>query len=207
VLSSLDNIILLWEALMLEKKIFITSNNKENLCQICMALISLLFPFKWIHVLIPVLPEKLKVFIDAPVPLLIGLCYKYNLNEFPSDAIVYNLDSDTFEKYNDKFPKLPSKLFASLHKRLEKFKKKFHNPDDLIKVQYSEDVFNTFVDVIDDTKVKFNSSEVRDAFYEFYINLFKNYEKYFPVKGKNEISKFIKDLFLKDNSANDVNYF
>jgi hypothetical protein len=201
ILTSIENIVILWEALMLEKKIFITSKNRENLSLVSMSLSSLLFPFKWIHVLIPVLPEKLKVFIDAPVPLIIGICFNYNINEFPSDAIVYNLEKDIFEKYSDKMPKLPSKLHYNLLKKLDKFKKKFHNSDDLVKVQYSEDVFNSFIDLSVD-RVKFNTSEIRDTFYDFHLNLLKNYEKH--IVKKNTTVIFNTDHFLKEFSSTDV---
>lgn len=38
------------------------------------AIISLMFPFHWSHVFIPVLPEQFFEFTSAPVPFLMGLC-------------------------------------------------------------------------------------------------------------------------------------
>ena len=87
-----------------------------------MALISLLFPFRWMHVLVPILPEKLKVFIESPVPLLIGLNYAIDINDLPSDSLILNIEKDSFENYIDKLPKLPPKLLASMMKKLNKIK-------------------------------------------------------------------------------------
>ena len=64
-LLSYENIIIAWEAVLLEKKIFILSTSKQALLHICMGLITLIFPFQWIHTFIPLLPEKLKVFASV----------------------------------------------------------------------------------------------------------------------------------------------
>lgn len=37
----------------------------------CMS--SLLFPFTWQHVYVPILPPSLQHFLDAPVPFIMGL--------------------------------------------------------------------------------------------------------------------------------------
>jgi hypothetical protein len=203
---SIDNIILLWEGLLLERKIFIVSSRNSLLHNVCMALTSLIFPFQWIHVLIPILPEKLKIFTDAPVPFMIGINFKLDLSEIPADSIVFNVDKNTFDKYLDKLPKLPIKLHQNMLKRLDKFKTKFSNQDDLSKVLYADEVFS-YVGDNDNSKDKFNTQEIRDIFYEFFLLLFKNYEKYFGFKnrktkdGKLEPLQFNRDYFLKDQNS------
>lgn len=201
---SIDNLILIWEGLLLERKVFLVSQSKTILTNTCMALTSLLFPFQWIHVLIPILPEKLKVFTDAPVPLLIGICYKLDLSDFPADSIVFNIDKSSFEKYLDKLPKLPQKLHQNMLKRLDKYKNKFNNTSDQERLQFIDEVFNYSES---DNGNNFNSQEVRDIFFEFFITMFKNYEKYFGFKnrktkdGKLEQLVFNKEAFLKDHSS------
>ena len=204
---SIENIILLWEAILLDRKVYIFSKSKSVLNHICMALVSLIFPFKWTHVLIPVLPEKLKVFTDAIVPLLIGIFFPFDTSELPLDAVAINADNNQIEKYMDKLPKLPTKLHQNLLKRLEKFKYKFNNSADLIKVQYLDDVFNYYDTGENDDK--FNSLEIRDAFFEFFVLMFKNFEKYFGKIKKNKdgfIEPLIlnKEVFLKDHSSLEV---
>ena len=111
-LLPIDQIVILWEALLLDKSVFLISHsNKSCLNHVCMALITLLFPFKWIHILIPILPEKSRVFLESPVPVLMGIPFKsINLNEFPYDSIVVNLDNRRIEKYLDRLPPLPLKV-------------------------------------------------------------------------------------------------
>ena len=74
-LLSFDIIITAWEGLLLEKKLFLICSSKAVLSQVAHALINLLFPFNWIHVYVPILPEQLKLFIESPVPLIIGIFF------------------------------------------------------------------------------------------------------------------------------------
>ena len=172
-----------------------------------MALITLIFPFKWIHVFIPILPEKLNPFLDSLVPSIIGVCFPVNNNEFPLDAVALNADNNQIEKYLEKMPKLPNKLHKNLLNKLEKYKYKHNNPADLVKLQYIDEVFNYFDSGEED--VVFNSLEIRDAFYEFFILMFKNFEKYFgkfkkKKDGTLEPMCINKDVYLKDHSSLEV---
>ena len=44
---------------------------------VCEALTSLLFPFRWLHVYVPLLPEQLTDFLLSPTPFLIGIPSEY----------------------------------------------------------------------------------------------------------------------------------
>lgn len=69
----IDRIILLFECVLLERKILLISKYKSLLTQVAECLTGLIYPFVWSHVLIPILPENLKSYIDAPVPFIIGI--------------------------------------------------------------------------------------------------------------------------------------
>ena len=125
---------LLWHAILLERKIFLLSQSKTLLTFITTALLSLIFPFKWEQAIIPILPEKLRVFIDSPIPSIIGICFKVDLSEFPPDSIVVNLDKSIVEKYFDKLPKIQMKYHSVLMRKLEKYAKKYNNPADSFKI-------------------------------------------------------------------------
>ena len=114
---SYKQIVTAWQALLLEKKLFLLCSSKATLACVAHALINLLFPFKWIHVLIPILPEKLKLFIDTPIPLIIGICFPCDLNEFPNDAIILNINKNRFENYFSTIPRLKGKLQAILENK------------------------------------------------------------------------------------------
>jgi hypothetical protein len=161
--------------------------------------------------MIPVLPDKLRLFSDAPVPLLIGVCYDYSISEFPPDSIIMDLDKNKVENYSDKLPKLPVKLYTNMSKRLEKALCEFNREDEnrKSKVMFAEEVFN-FSEDLSEGVGRFNTPEIRDIFYEFFVIMFKNHEKYFPnTKGKKKLdgtdaSSFNKDVFLKDHASTEV---
>ncbi|CAN0434018.1 unnamed protein product, partial [Scytosiphon promiscuus] len=45
----------------------------EDLAPATSALLGLLFPLRWPHTLIPVLPSSLVHYLEAPVPFLMGM--------------------------------------------------------------------------------------------------------------------------------------
>ena len=204
---SYENIITAWKALLLEKKLFLICSSKAVLSQVAHALINLLFPFKWIHVYVPILPEKLKLFIESPVPLIIGISFHIDLNEIPNDSLILNINKNCFENYMEKLPPLPSKLNKILMNNLMKLKNEY----DLDNPQYIEKWFKyqdeAMLYLNDELSLfpKINISEIRDSFYIFFLGMFKNYEKYFEWNKKNISSInteniFKKDIFLKDHN-------
>ena len=61
----------------------------ERLMLVAESLVSLLFPFKWKHVYVPIVPASMQHFLDAPVPYIMGLYYsKGSQREFemPTDV-------------------------------------------------------------------------------------------------------------------------
>lgn len=45
----------------------------QTLMLVAECLTSLLFPFAWQHVYVPILPSSLHHFLDAPVPFIMGI--------------------------------------------------------------------------------------------------------------------------------------
>ena len=208
-LLSYENILIAWEAVLLEKKIFILSTSKQALIHICMGLITLIFPFQWVHTFIPLLPEKLKLFASESIfPEIMGINFPVDDINFPKkDSIIINVDKNQIQS-NFKFPLIPDSLKSNLMKKLNKIKSKYNidNPNDtksiLDSLDYVELYKNKNKNVID-------SSEIRDIFYEFFIQLFKNYEKYFDLNKLDlkEPVPFLKYNFLADFKSFDDNSF
>jgi len=197
--------------MLLERKIFLLSKSKTILNQICLALTTLLFPFKWNHVFIPVLPLKCKGCADAFVPLIMGISFNIDLNDLPEDALVVNIETNQLVKNNEKIPKLPLKLAEKLMKKLEKYKYKYNNPVDVLKIQYCDEVFN-YCDTTEG-RDKFNTQEIRNSFFEFFISMFWMFEKYFKISKKTNIEGeiepaiFNREIFLKEHNSQDVIFY
>ena len=205
-------IIMAWKCLLLEKKLFLKCDSKSTLFQVANALINLLFPFTWNHIIIPILPEKMKLFMESPVPSLIGISFPIELEEIPNDGLVVNINKNCLEKYNNEncLPMLPQKLQNKLEKSLIKLKEKYLDEYPINVKEYIEYQDEVLPHYELEKVPKMNILEIRDAFYNIFIHMFKNYQKFMIVnkKTKNVNMKenenqviFLKDTFLKYNDA------
>ena len=94
----INNVVLAWSCLLLEHKICLCSSSLSILTPVSSALLSLLFPFVWCGIYIPVLPYTLLDVIDAPVPFLVGIDVEYLRTTQPIDrpegVVFINLDTN-----------------------------------------------------------------------------------------------------------------
>ena len=216
---SIDIIITAWQGLLLEKKLYLICSSKETLLQVAHAFITLLFPFKWIHTYIPILPEKLRSFTESPMPLIFGIPFPIDLDEIPDDglSLIININKNCFENYNEEIPKLTGKLKMVLDKKIKNLKEKYEitNPD-------HSDEWMDYLDAVE-TKERpenlkiIDCAEIREVFFDVFIHMFKNYPKYFNwdldknKKDNNETFEedieFKREIFLKDHGSNDEGTF
>ena len=60
-------------AVMTEQKILFHSKSSTRLYDACHALAALMYPFKWLHTFIPLLPVLLAEIAQSPTPFMIGI--------------------------------------------------------------------------------------------------------------------------------------
>ena len=98
----ISTIIKLWCSLLSEKHIIFLANQGYLLFAVTQGLLSLMFPFCWLHTYIPVLPINQIDFLDSPIPYIIGLILNqidYNtLNEKYPGHIICDLNTSTINK-------------------------------------------------------------------------------------------------------------
>eukprot|EP00590_Aulacoseira_subarctica_P012049 CAMPEP_0172437008 /NCGR_PEP_ID=MMETSP1064-20121228/72025_1 /TAXON_ID=202472 /ORGANISM="Aulacoseira subarctica , Strain CCAP 1002/5" /LENGTH=1483 /DNA_ID=CAMNT_0013185441 /DNA_START=124 /DNA_END=4576 /DNA_ORIENTATION=- len=120
----LHNIMVVWHALALERQILITSTQLSLLTTCCEILSSLLFPMRWSHAYIPVLPHFMRGILNAPFPYLCGID-KSNLPaalmELSPECIVVDLDKNyvSFGPMTPPLPALPLQHNSTFHKKLD----------------------------------------------------------------------------------------
>ena len=133
-----------------------------------LALLSLLFPFTWCGIYIPVLPQTLLDVIEAPVPFLVGVDGSYlrtvSAQDRPEGVIFVNLDT------NEVFLGIDDETGDLLIQR----------EDDK-----PETVLKRLTVYHDQTK----------PLSEFYINESSNSDlKYFTVDGSQSVEKVFQDI-------------
>ena len=121
----IDNIILVWHCLALERQVLITSTQLSLLTTATEIFLSLLFPMRWSHAYIPVLPHFLIPILSAPMPFLCGI-QKTNLADalydLSRDCVLVDLDKNTVTLGPDTppLPPLPPVQESLLRGQLEK---------------------------------------------------------------------------------------
>ncbi|XP_026326340.1 DENN domain-containing protein 5A isoform X2 [Hyposmocoma kahamanoa] len=66
-------VVQLFTCVLLEHQVLLRSSDYNKLMLVAECIISLLLPFTWAHVYVPILPAPLYHFLDAPVPFVMGL--------------------------------------------------------------------------------------------------------------------------------------
>ncbi|XP_018572817.1 DENN domain-containing protein 5B isoform X2 [Anoplophora glabripennis] len=89
-----DIVVQLFTCLLLENQVLLRSADCQRLMVVAEGITSLLFPFTWPHVYVPILPASLHHFLDAPVPFLMGLYASSENIKVASEASLCYVDID-----------------------------------------------------------------------------------------------------------------
>ncbi|XP_044290280.1 DENN domain-containing protein 5B isoform X4 [Varanus komodoensis] len=114
-LLGLENLIQVFTCVLLEMQILLYSQDYQRLMTVAEGITTLLFPFQWQHVYVPILPASLLHFLDAPVPYLMGLQSKEGTDrsklELPQEANLCFVDIDNhYIELPEELPQFPNKL-------------------------------------------------------------------------------------------------
>lgn len=72
-IPGINNVLTLFCAVMTEQKILFHSNSISRLTDACHALTALMFPFRYSHVYVPLLPSSITEVACSPTPFIIGV--------------------------------------------------------------------------------------------------------------------------------------
>lgn len=94
----INNVVELFYAVLTEHKILFYSQSYTRLNEACQGLISLMYPFKYSHTYIPVLPATLIEFLSTPTPFIIGVhsSLKREISDL-LDVIVVDIDGGSLK--------------------------------------------------------------------------------------------------------------
>uniref|UniRef100_A0A8C4FGR7 DENN domain-containing protein 5B n=1 Tax=Dicentrarchus labrax TaxID=13489 RepID=A0A8C4FGR7_DICLA len=72
-LLGVDNMVQLFTCALLETQVLLCSQDYQRLMTVAEGITTLLFPFQWQHIYLPIVSAPLHHLLDAPVPFLIGI--------------------------------------------------------------------------------------------------------------------------------------
>lgn len=130
---SVANVMVVIGCLLQETRVALVSRHYALLTPVAEALVSLLFPFRWQGLYIPIMPYSLLDILDSPVPFLLGMHSRY-LKEIPKGqrpqgVVFVDLDKDIVHLGMDDethsgprgTPSLPEKDAMKLKTKLDMF--------------------------------------------------------------------------------------
>jgi DENN (AEX-3) domain/uDENN domain len=81
-----EKLLMVLSAALCERRILFIAEDNDRLSASVLATASLLYPFYWQHIFIPLLPSKLLDYVSSPIPYMIGI-RKYLLPRIRGDAL------------------------------------------------------------------------------------------------------------------------
>lgn len=114
----LEHVLTLFAGALLEKQIVIVCSNLGVLSALVLSLIPLIRPYQWQSLLMPVLPNDMLDFLDAPVPYIVGV--KNKTTELQSKLTnVVLVDANRNQVKSPSIPQLPQQ--KELYSRLSPY--------------------------------------------------------------------------------------
>lgn len=187
------NVVSIFEHLIHEHQILLLSKQYSLLTVVSEALRSLLYPFEWQHIYIPLLPQPLLDFLNAPVPFLIGTLTSYvrDLKDLPPNLVVVDIDNNhVFGKVTAaSIPKKErSKLMQAL-KHLDEWRERtcLKNSHVICRMDLAFDNAPTpeLSSNLEKCGTDFGNSEesIRKSFLRVFLSLLKNYRNFMVEKS------------------------
>ncbi|KAG7361639.1 DENN (AEX-3) domain containing protein [Nitzschia inconspicua] len=120
----IESIMHLWYCLTMERKVLLVSTQHSILTVCAEILCSMLYPMKWSHLYVPMLPQFLCPMLDAPVPYLCGVTrdnWMFAQHHVSDETIVVDLDRNSvmFGQNTAPLPPAPGKKWTKLHNSLQ----------------------------------------------------------------------------------------
>ena len=186
---SIDNILILFDLVLQERQVLFISKHPALLAQIAEIVTSLMFPFKWHHIYIPILPAKCIEFIYAPVPFIMGTQKEFITGiDIPIEVFQIDIDDNQIVcNRQQSIPNLPERQKSKLRTSLmECVKTRVGSKRSVEKVHYFDLAYAMSpvpddIDPITGEVFVFPTKEVRSSFFRFFVSLFLKYRQFLKV--------------------------
>ena len=201
---SISVVLTVFMNLLLEDNVVFLSSSTDKLCSCSYSLLSLLYPFKWCLVYVPVLPSQLVDYLYSPVKYVYGIHSKMKDDVFircSSDTCIIDLDQGKIEN-NDEMVNIHSK-------------KNTKTSNVQLPEHYSKKLIKNLHDLLytkENTLKKFDLvivSEIRNIFFQFFVSILQNYKQFLNYENfdvTNIATYFDQEGFLLKNKT-DKDFF
>ena len=198
----IDDLIILYQGLLMEFEIILIFNNFENINIIIHSLLSIIYPLKWKFPITSFLLPETEVMLDAPFATIIGVheSFKY-LIEYKikkecfnlETTLIYDLTQKKFVLKDPGFPLLENKMITNIKSSLYFLKADLYQfKHGTIKINNGlMKLFNRNENITNkiEYKIYFNM-KIISIFFNIFIDLIKNFKSYikYDYIEKNKIN-------------------
>ena len=205
---SIENIFCLFHLLILEQKILVIGKENHSISKFITNFNSLLYPFNWVHISIPILSEKMIKILKTYLPFFNGInkeLLKIKDKDIVSLENVFfvDIDENTIFSYR-KSKKIDSKKINNkIQKEFGKFPVNIKNffEDELKEII---EAFNNTPDNNNNNNKKNFNIRIKNLFLYIFTVIFFGYEKYMHMVG--DIPIFNISSFIKEKPNFDKNF-
>ena len=197
---SLDEIFIIMRLLLFEQKILLVGNNYDLIAQIAFNFYRLLYPFQWVHTLIPIMTQKMTKYLDSFLPFFNGMhisLYELvtgTLEEIEENIFIFNINKHTFEmntymnwnsrsiikKINELVPQFPKNILNNMSFELGIVKKYIEMTKDNNNTKKN----NNSHDMEENMK---NNIAIKQAFIQAFIEILSDYKTYLTLVNEKPI--------------------
>ncbi|EDR29871.1 DENN domain-containing protein 2D, putative [Entamoeba dispar SAW760] len=178
--------------IMMERKFVFLSNSIGSLSDTILTLTSLIYPFVWHHVLIPILPVQLASYPTAPMPYLIGI--KTSLWEHVKKECDGGME-DTIVIDLEKGQQIEGPVFPMV----------FTSPNSILLRSQLSLIQN---DPDPDENIELKNDTIYNMFQLFFFKIFHNYFQCFKANPGGKIKySFDRDTFVSKLNEDDKLFF
>ena len=218
---NIEDLIHIYLSILIGNKIIIVFENYEEINQILLSLISIIYPLNWKKFpFITYITSDMIEILDSPISIIMGIHIKYldllkqkiQIGEIQNDTIVYNIVDKSYIFPSSKSIDLPTDMKSSLIKDIY----------DLIyeySIKYEKNNKNEFYNLFNENifllehKIYFNL-KISYLFFRYFLGIIKNIDlciqKYDKKMNKNKKSKIVLNNYFnfekfKNDSRNEKN--
>ena len=197
----ISTIIKLWCSLLCEKHIILLGNQAYLLFAVCESLLSLIFPFKWLHTYIPILPYNQFDYLESPTPYMIGVLssrvdYSY-LNENYASHVICDINTSQINKNGVSF--LSYNEESKLRKKLQYMKNpELFTIEDIFDSSEDKEKFTKGEDIEDIEQGRSFSENVCYIFFRIFRNSLNIMKKHFTNDKIFNVQSFLDEFCISD---------
>lgn len=123
-LFDIKTVIHLVALILCEYRVLIHSSQFSLLCPFAEGLCALIYPFRWQHPYVPILPRVLSEYLQAPLPYILGVHTSWLPelleNGRPEHLVIVDIDRGAIQLQESQGPMLPSRLTKGLYQRIKR---------------------------------------------------------------------------------------